>query len=71
MTRHRALAIGLLACRILAPAGSFAHEFSERDITIPCDVAEIAGTLTLPDPEHQAAAAQGHACVVIVGGTLS
>jgi pimeloyl-ACP methyl ester carboxylesterase/quercetin dioxygenase-like cupin family protein len=54
----------------ILPCGSFAHEFKETEILVPCDIAVIGATLTTP--EHQEAGeVEKHTYVVLVGGTLS
>jgi len=51
---------------------ALAHGVFEREINIPCHLAEVAGTLTMPhyDPA-EGQVKQKRACVIIVGGTLS
>lgn len=55
---------------VVLPHRSFAHEFTEKELVIPCDIAEIGATLTTP--EHEGSGdGHKHTCVVLVGGTLS
>jgi pimeloyl-ACP methyl ester carboxylesterase len=53
---------------------SAAHEIRAHDISFSCDVATVTGTFADPSPRSdrsESAAAGKHACIVIIGGTLS
>ncbi|MCC6421121.1 MAG: alpha/beta fold hydrolase, partial [Gemmataceae bacterium] len=69
--------LGMIAVLALWPLSVTGHdEPIEKDVTFSCPVAEVAGTLTLPHPDHgkkpsPTDAARTVPCVVIVGGSLS
>jgi pimeloyl-ACP methyl ester carboxylesterase/quercetin dioxygenase-like cupin family protein len=67
---NRFACVCVVVYSVVLPLCCFAHEFTEKEIVVPCDIAEIGGTLTTP--EH-GEAGDGHkpTCVVLVGGTLS
>jgi pimeloyl-ACP methyl ester carboxylesterase/quercetin dioxygenase-like cupin family protein/protein tyrosine phosphatase (PTP) superfamily phosphohydrolase (DUF442 family) len=71
MMRGAVLAVGLslLATCVVS---ALAHGVFEQEIDIPCDLAEVAGSLAMPhaDPAH-AQVESKRACVIMLGGTLS
>ncbi|HWB11957.1 MAG TPA: alpha/beta fold hydrolase [Pirellulales bacterium] len=67
---RRFLHVLLAVAALTLPRPGRAHEFSELEILVPCDIAVIGATLTSPEHE-EGEAGDKHACVVLVGGTLS
>lgn len=67
-----ALVFVWLGFRFTEPRSVVGHEPDEKDVRFSCSIAEVAGTLALPDAEHLKPGGSGKIpCVVIVGGTLS
>jgi pimeloyl-ACP methyl ester carboxylesterase/quercetin dioxygenase-like cupin family protein len=72
------LILPLLILLLSSPERVAGHdEPDEKEVTLSCSVAEVVGTLTLPNPEPtkeksaSSEPARPRPCVVIVGGTMS
>lgn len=66
------LALLLVTIWFTEPKPAVGHEPEEKDVRFSCSIADVGGTLALPDAEHLKPGGSGKIpCIVIVGGTLS
>ncbi len=66
--------VASVAYVLILPAWAKAHDIRQHEVKFSCEVANLAGELTLPAHQHDRegdASTEKSACVVIVGGTLS
>ncbi|MBX3442682.1 MAG: alpha/beta fold hydrolase [Planctomyces sp.] len=63
----------VLVAAAFAPRFAGGHDPTERNVGFQCDIADVAGTLVIPEADHVAPAAiEGRPpCAVLIGGTLS